>query len=100
MAIRRTYIPESKIANIIDTVNMLLSEGNRVRYVNVHCVGSEFRIKHCSLEDIMGRDFTWYNFDTKETIKLTKFQYDKIHTILNNSWKAQPAPIYEDRGLY
>lgn len=99
MAIRKSFIPDDIVEPILKRIQELLDEHKKVRYVNVHCVGSEFRIGFCSLENILGKHYTWRE-GIHSTTTLVKSQYDRIHEVLDKAWKEQPVPIYEDRGLY
>lgn len=84
-----------------DLIERYVNNKKRVRAVNVHSVGFEFRLGDLSLEDILNRDFTlWYVLDGKRThISLSKDNYDMLYRILDKHWK-EAGEVWEERGLY
>lgn len=104
--LRLKEIQSKKEASAVQIAKELIknyvSNKKRVRAVNVHSVGFEFRLGDLSLEDILNRDFTlWYTLPngTHTHISLSKGNYDILYRILDKYWK-ETGEVWEDRGLY
>lgn len=99
MAFKNPYNQDPLVAKILDVIKSLISSGERVYYVNVHCVGVEYRIGHYSLEAVCSDWRTWYNFKTNIRTKLTENQYQKIFKVLRAQWELD-GKLTKERGLY
>lgn len=97
MALRVPYNEDITVRRILERIKSLVSSGEKVYYVNVHCVGAEFRIGTCSLEAICADWRTWY--DNRVQTKLTEEQYQKIKVVLDEQW-VKDGKLFKDRGLY
>lgn len=89
-------VETKRVNEALNKIEKLIKEGRKVRFVNVHCVGEEYRlggIYDISLEEIVGNQYLL----NSETI--SKDNYDKLHKILTEYWIKQ-GKIVEDRGLY
>lgn len=104
MALKKKYFG----ANIDFALNMIREEidkGAKVFAVNVHSVGIEYRIYPLSIENIMGKHFTFSYFKEVDgkmklrEIKLTESEYKAIEAVVQEYWKAQGSR-WQDRGLY
>lgn len=104
MALKKKYFG----ANIDFALKMIKEEidkGAKVFAVNVHSVGIEYRIHPLSIENIMGKHFTFHYFkeiDGKmrlREIKLTESEYKAIEAVVREYWTAQGSK-WQDRGLY
>lgn len=99
MAFRNPYNRDKTVAVLLGIINSLIASGEKVYYVNVHCVGMEYHIGHYSLEAICADWRTWYNFETRERINLTEQQYQQVKKVLEEQWKKD-GRLTKDRGLY
>lgn len=85
------------VDKVIEKIHHLTKEGNIVRYVNVHCVGYEYRLGTYKdgvwIENIMNEH---YSLNGK---KITKDNFKKLNDILSEYWEKQGKHT-EDRGLY
>ena len=71
-----------------------VNDGEIVYYVNIHCVGEEFRVKDINTEEIIGNQW----FICGKQIK-NKQNFDLLHQFFKKENKKMGEPS-KDRGLY
>lgn len=88
---------EKFIDQCLKKIDKLVKSGEKVRYVNVHNVGEEYRLGTYTdgvwIENIMGEQFS------VNGTKILKGNYPRLQEPLNKFWKIQ-GEITETRGLY
>lgn len=112
MSTRRSLDKDLKVSEILGKINSLISQGKKVRWRNIHCVGDEYIIGNCALEAVMSNWRAWYEntvYDDstsptgkrvhRERISLTETQYKQIKDMLHKQW-VEDGEIVEERSVY
>lgn len=88
------YEEGAYVQRMFNKAKNYVNDGEIVYYVNIHCVGEEFRVKDINTEEIIGNQW----FICGKQIK-NKQNFDLLHQYLQEINKKMGEPS-KDRGLY